>query len=95
MGFVNLHGLLSLFLHLLVQFSIAVPCIAKDETDIAIRFINFIDNLYFHKTLLFISLANAPEKIYPIGKRAEEFKRTISRLNEMNSQSYFINSKHQ
>jgi cell division protein ZapE len=72
-----------------------VPYIGKDETDLAIRFINFIDNVYFHKVLLFISLADSPEKIYPVGKRAKEFKRTISRLHEINSESYLKNSKHQ
>lgn len=72
-----------------------VPKIAKDETDYAIRFINFIDNIYFHKVLLFISLADEPEKIYPAGKRVDEFKRTISRLYEINSHDYYKNSKHQ
>lgn len=72
-----------------------VPYIAKDDTDLAIRFINFIDNVYFHKVLLFISLADEPEKIYPIGKRSGEFQRTISRLYEIDSDKYFKNSKHQ
>ena len=72
-----------------------VPKIAKDETDYAIRFINFIDNVYFNKVLLFITLADEPEKIYSAGKRVGEFKRTISRLHEMNSISYYKNSKHQ
>ena len=71
-----------------------VPYIAKDETDIAIRFINFIDNIYFHKLLLFISLADHPEKIYSEGKRVKEFQRTISRLYEINSESYFMGTKH-
>lgn len=72
-----------------------VPIIAEDETDLAIRFINFIDNVYFYKVLLFISLATSPEKIYPRGRRVSEFKRTISRLHEINSESYLKNSKHQ
>jgi cell division protein ZapE len=72
-----------------------IPYIGKDETDIAIRLINFIDNIYFHKLLLFISLADAPEKIYCEGKREKEFQRTISRLHEINSQSYYLSSKHQ
>ena len=33
-------------------------------------------------------LAASPEEIYVDGKRADEFKRTISRLYEMNSQAY-------
>jgi len=62
--------------------------IREEEGDIITRFINFIDNAYFYKTLLFITLDRAPEEIYKKGKRAEEFKRTISRLNEMNNQDY-------
>lgn len=65
-----------------------VPIIHSDETDIVIRFINFIDNVYFYKVLLFISLADAPDKIYSSGKRVAEFQRTISRLYEMNSSEY-------
>jgi len=70
-----------------------VPIIQEDETDVVIRFINFVDNLYFYKVLLFISLAESPDKIYPKGKRIAEFQRTISRLHEMNSHEYLLQSK--
>jgi cell division protein ZapE len=72
-----------------------IPYIGKDDTDSAIRFINFIDNIYFHKLLLFISLADSPKKIYCGGKKEKEFQRSISRLHEINSQSYYLSSKHQ
>jgi cell division protein ZapE len=65
-----------------------VPIIPSDNSDVAIRFINFIDNAYFYKVILFASLEEVPEKIYTDGKRSEEFKRTISRLHEMNSSTY-------
>ncbi len=65
-----------------------VQAISEDETDIITRFINFIDNAYFYRVLLFIEIAVPPEQIYPKGKRTAEFVRTISRLNEMNSQDY-------
>lgn len=65
-----------------------VRVIPPDHSDIAVRFINFIDNAYFYRVLLFVSLDEAPEKIYTGGKRGEEFKRTISRLHEMNSNNY-------
>jgi cell division protein ZapE len=58
------------------------------ETDIIIRFISFIDNVYFNKSLLFASFYLSPEKIYTKGKRVKEYKRTISRLSEMNSPEY-------
>lgn len=65
-----------------------VPEIGELETDKATRFINFIDNAYFYKTLLFISLVKAPEEIYKKGHKLDEYKRTISRLVEMNSDEY-------
>jgi cell division protein ZapE len=67
--------------------------IREEESDIITRFINFIDNAYFYKILLFITLDRAPEDIYKKGKRAEEFRRTISRLNEMNSKEYLITER--
>lgn len=70
-----------------------VPIIAPENTDVAIRFINLIDNIYFHHNLLFITMAAPPEKIYINGKRSLEFKRTISRLHEMESDNYFNNAK--
>lgn len=66
----------------------SVRAISKDESNIATRFINFIDNAYFNRVLLFIEIDCNPEEIYIAGSRKAEFKRTISRLNEMNSASY-------
>jgi len=62
--------------------------ISEDESNIITRFINFIDNAYFYKILLFIELEKTPDQIYKKGKRIEEFTRTVSRLNEMNSDEY-------
>lgn len=66
--------------------------IPPDNTNLAVRFINFIDNAYFYKILLFMNLEDNPNKIYQGTARAEEFKRTISRLNKMNSESYLLNN---
>ena len=66
-----------------------VPALSSENTDEAIRFINLIDNIYFHHNILFISMAASPEELYPQGKRKAEFKRTISRLHEIESDSYF------
>ncbi len=65
-----------------------VPILSEDNTDQITRFINFIDNAYFYKVLLYMSLATSPVKLYERGKRLAEFSRTTSRLNEMNSSSY-------
>lgn len=59
--------------------------ISEDETDIITRVINFVDNAYFYKILLFSLLETKPSLIYTSGKRLTEFQRTVSRLNEMNS----------
>ena len=66
----------------------SVRPIAEDEVNLITRFINFIDNAYFYKILLFIELETEPDQIYKKGKKREEFIRTISRLNEMNSNEY-------
>lgn len=66
-----------------------VPVLSSENTDEAIRFINFIDSIYFHHNLLFISMAASPEELYVSGKRKAEFKRTISRLHEIESDAYF------
>lgn len=66
----------------------SVRPIEENEINIITRFINFIDNVYFYKILLFIELENAPNQIYKKGKKIKEFTRTISRLNEMDSDEY-------
>lgn len=70
----------------------SVRVILEGETDIITRFINFIDNVYFYRKLLFIELETNPEQIYTKGKKSAEFMRAISRLNEMNSDNY-LNAK--
>ena len=71
----------------------SVRPITEDEVNIITRFINFIDNAYFYKILLFIELEIEPDQIYKKGKRREEFVRTISRLTEMNSDRYLSEDK--
>ena len=71
----------------------SVRAISEEENNIATRFINFIDNAYFYKILLFIELEIEPDQIYKKGKRREEFVRTISRLTEMNSDRYLSEDK--
>ena len=66
----------------------SVRQILESENNIATRFINFIDNTYFNKVLLFIEIDCKPEEIYISGNKKVEFKRAVSRLNEMNSKNY-------
>jgi len=80
------------YVNLTEQFKIivveSVRRINEDETDIATRFINFIDNAYFNKVVLFMEIECLPEEIYPFSKKRGEFIRTVSRLAEMNSDEY-------
>lgn len=63
----------------------AVPVLDDDALEAARRFISLIDVLYESHTLLVATAAAAPEAIYT-GKRFRyEFRRTVSRLEEMRS----------
>ncbi len=62
--------------------------IKKTQTDLAVRVINFVDNAYFNKVLLFASFTVNPKELYKEGARLLEFQRSLSRLQEMNSKTY-------
>ena len=63
-----------------------LPIINSDDE--ARRFISFIDECYDRKVKLIISAAELPEKIYVKSRLEEKFKRTISRMTEMQSKDY-------
>ena len=67
-----------------------IPVIKASDRNQAKRFILMIDTFYDAKTKLVISAAAAPEKLYPTGIHKVEFARTISRLNEMQSASWWV-----
>ncbi len=65
-----------------------VPILDRLKEDQARRFINLVDVLYDHNVKLFMSADTTIESLYQ-GSRVEfEFQRTISRLQEMQSQNY-------
>ena len=70
-----------------------VPIIKASNRNEAKRFILMIDTFYDAKTKLVMSAAAAPEKLYPTGQHAKEFARTVSRLNEMQSASWWNDAK--
>ena len=63
-----------------------VPVMNTDDE--ARRFISFIDECYDRKVKLVISAAELPEKLYVQSRLSEKFKRTISRMIEMQSKDY-------
>jgi len=65
-----------------------VPCMTPAQRNEARRFMTLIDALYEHRVDLVMSADGPPEALYPDGHGAEEFKRTVSRLIEMQTQDY-------
>jgi len=65
-----------------------IPQLNADKRNEARRFIILVDTLYDNGVKLVVSAAANPEDIYRKGKERFEFDRTVSRLLEMQSQSY-------
>jgi cell division protein ZapE len=81
------------YLALAVQFHTIcvsdVPPLGEANRNEAKRFMVFVDALYDNKTKLVLSAAAMPEKLYTGGSAAFEFERTVSRLYEMQAESYW------
>jgi len=71
-----------------------VPLLTPDRRQAARRFVTLIDALYEARTRLVGLAAGSPEQLYPAGDGAFEFERTVSRLNEMSSQSWLDQAAH-
>ena len=67
---------------------VGIPRMGPENRNEAIRFTKLIDALYEHRVKLFVTAAAAPEELYQAGDGAFEFERTVSRLNEMQSDAY-------
>ena len=61
---------------------------SEDNKKHLYRFISFIDALYENKVVLSLSSDVQLKKLYLGKTNAFEFKRTLSRLDEMSSNSY-------
>jgi cell division protein ZapE len=66
-----------------------IPALGPERRNEAKRFVLLIDTLYDGKVRLVATSAQAPEHIYPAGDHAFEFGRTVSRLKEMQSASWW------
>jgi len=67
---------------------VAIPQFTRENSDEAKRFVNFIDALYEHGVKFLCSAAVPPQSLNTGGDVGFEFERTISRLMEMQSESY-------
>lgn len=65
-----------------------IPELSSEDHNEAKRFISFIDTVYDLRKILICSAKTDIESIYKSGKWNFEFKRTISRLHEMQSKEY-------
>ena len=66
-----------------------IPRMSQECRDAARRFVTLVDALYEHKVKLICTAEVAVELLYTQGNEAFEFKRTQSRLIEMQSQAYW------
>ena len=65
-----------------------VPLLRPHRRNEARRFITLIDALYEARVMLFLSAAGPADELYPEGDGAFEFRRTASRLMEMQSREW-------
>ena len=66
-----------------------IPALKTNQRNEAKRFVTLIDTLYDGHVRLVASSAQPPERIYPQGDHKFEFARTVSRLQEMQSASWW------
>ena len=66
----------------------------KNNDDQARRFINLVDEFYDRNVKLILSAEAWPDSLYQSSRLSEEFRRTVSRLNEMQSLEYLEKQHH-
>jgi len=71
----------------------SVPCMSASMSSQARRFTWLIDVLYDHKVKLIMSAEVSSDGLYTEGMLANEFHRTVSRINEMQSRHYLVSQR--
>ncbi len=67
---------------------VGIPRLGPENRNEAARFVSLIDALYEYKVKLLAAADAEPADLYPSGDGAFEFQRTVSRLEEMQSDDY-------
>lgn len=65
-----------------------IPKMKPEKRNEAKRFVTLVDALYEHKVTLIATADAPPAELYPEGDGSFEFQRTVSRLAEMQSETY-------
>ncbi|MBF0265873.1 MAG: cell division protein ZapE, partial [Gammaproteobacteria bacterium] len=85
------------YIHLATYFTTIIISdiyrLSADQDDVARRFINLIDVMYDRHINIVISAESSPEELYTGSRLKNEFKRTISRLKEMQTIDYLSKNK--
>lgn len=85
------------FLEITSKFNAVILNAEKEipnDSNMVLRFINFIDNIYANNLLFVAKFSTKVADLYKFTKYKNEFKRAISRITEMNSEEYIVNSKY-
>jgi len=69
-------------------FVVGIPKMGPERRNEAARFSTFVDSLYEHGVKLIAGADAPPAELYTAGDGLFEFERTVSRLNEMQSEDY-------
>ena len=67
---------------------VGLPVLSREQRNEAARFVTLIDALYEHRVKLLAAADAEPAQLYPAGDGRFEFERTVSRLEEMQSDDY-------